>query len=132
MCLSDAHERHANGCHGGPRRTDEEAHDGAEQAAADEEPLGAQYLNTVVDHGGYDARDHPRATDGSDEQEDDDGGGATGNLVGDFLFESPPLQPPSELPYEHGDGRCHEQRHLTGTIKRCVAKDGNATRNESY
>ena len=36
------------------------------------------------------------------------------------------------MAYQHAHSSRYHQRHLRGTIKRCIAKNGNATRDESY
>ena len=130
VSLADAHERHTYRGHRSPGRPHRKADYGAEQAAADEKHLGTDDLHAIVDHRGDDARHHPRATDGPDEQQDDDGRGATGYLGSHLPLQVLPLETPAEMAYDHADGRCHEKRHLGGTIQCCVAKDGNATRDE--
>ena len=36
------------------------------------------------------------------------------------------------MTYQYTHRCSHHQRHLRGAIKRCIAKDGNATRDKHY
>ena len=36
------------------------------------------------------------------------------------------------MPYKHTHRRSHQKRHLRSTIKCCITKDGNTTRDEYY
>ena len=67
MRLTNTHQRHTDGGNGSPRRTYHHADQGAKQTAAHQEPLRLKDLHTIVDHGGHNARYHPRTTDGTNQ-----------------------------------------------------------------
>ena len=71
--LADGHKRDAQSGHHGPRGTQGDAHDGAEDAGQGQEHSGSDALEAVVDHGGNGAAPLEGADEAAYAEDDDDG-----------------------------------------------------------
>ena len=113
---ADTHQRHADGGDRRPRTARHERHDGTYGARGDQEKRRMQDLEPVVDHRGHHARYHPRAGDGSDEQQDQDGRGRGADVVDDRLLEHRPAAAVDTDREHDADRRGGEQRDLAAAV----------------
>ena len=120
--LADAHERHADGGDGGPRRSGHQRHHGADRARSHEEERRVEDLQSVINHRRDHARDHPRAGDGADQQQDDDGRRRGADVVDDGLFEHGPAAAVDADREHHADRRGRQQGDLASAVDGLAAE----------
>ena len=118
---SYAHQRNADGGHGGPRRARHDAHQCADDAARSQEDARPYHLHAVVDECGHHAAHHPRAAQCADEEQDDECRPHVGYVVANGLFKGFPRHAQAPHAQRHAQGAHHEQRHLTGSRQRIAA-----------
>ena len=114
--LPDAHQRHADRGDRRPRTAGHQRHDGADGARGNEEKRRMEDLQAIIDQRGDHPRDHPRAGDGADQQQDEDGRSRGADVFDDRLLEHRPaaaVQPDRE---HHADRRGREQRNLAAAV----------------
>ena len=67
MRFTDSHQCQTNRGYRGPRRTNHQTHQCAQDTTANKEYLWPDDLHTIINHGGHDARHHPRAANGTNQ-----------------------------------------------------------------
>ena len=120
---ADAQEGDADGGNRSPRAAGHHRNHGADDAGGQEEHLGADDLDAVVDEGRDHTAHRPGARNPADEEEDERGAGDVGEVVSDGLLELFPGGLEEEGCEQHADAGRGEQGHLAG------AQDGVAAEN---
>ena len=120
--LTYSEQSDTNGGYGGPGTTGHDGDEGTDDAGADEEEIGMDNLDAVINHGGHDAADHPGARKRTNDQENEKGCRHPFHIALDGRFEILPGH--VITPHSDGgtDGRGNEQRNLATSAQRTVAE----------
>ena len=120
---TDAKEGDADGGDGGPGTAGHHGNDGANDAGRQEEHLGTDNLDPVIDESRDHAAHRPSAGDTADEEENEGGPGNVGEISADSFLEFLPRRLEEQRSKQHADAGRDEQRHLAR------AEDGVAAEN---
>ena len=111
QAVAHAHKRHADGADGGPGRARHDGHDGAQHQHRNEEELGREDFQPVVDDHGNRAAGDPAAHGHADEADDENGLNGFGNALDDGVAH---VLPGHAQPHavQKNDGRTEQQRDV--------------------
>ena len=105
-----------------PRRSGHQRHHGADRARSHEEERRVEDLQSVINHRRDHARDHPRAGDGADQQQDDDGRRPGADVVDEGHFEHGPAAAVDANREHHADRRGRQQGDLASAVDGLAAE----------
>ena len=104
---ADAQQRHADGGDGGPGGPRHHRNHGAKYGGGEQEHLGTDDFNSVIDEGGHHSAHHPGTRNGTNQKQDYDGGGNVSHIGFDGILEVLPgrLVQPHAKPYADARGK---------------------------